>query len=85
MPAEEETRRRPRQVAVPVAERRRPAVSAEEAAMQWAQHREEGWAAVMRKRFRAAEAAKEEVAVTPGTPRRVAASEAAKRWSFQVV
>ena len=63
----------------------RQEASAEEAAMQWAQHREEGWAVVMRKRFRAAEAAMAEVAVTPGTPRRVAAPEAAKRWSFQEV
>ncbi len=67
------------------AEMRRREASAEKAAMQWAQHLEEGWAAVIRKRFRAAEAVKEEVAVTPGTPRRVAAPEAAKRWSFQAV
>ena len=65
------------------AEMRRQEASAEEAAMQWAQHREEGWAAVMRKRFRAAEAVKEEVAATPSTPQWVAVRGVAMRWSFQ--
>ena len=62
-----------------VAERWRPAASAAAAAMPAPQRRGGEWAEARRTRFRAAEAAKAAAAAMPGTPRWVAAREAAMR------